>query len=77
MAAKEQVRRILKHIRHLEENPFMGRLGRVTGTHELVIPGLPYIVAYWVRNGMIEILRVLHAAQVWPEQFQGAGCLKR
>ena len=47
----------------------MGRHGRIEGTRELVIPGLPYIIPYRVKNNVIEILRVLHAARKWPDGF--------
>jgi len=44
----------------------MGRPGRVIGTRELVIGQLPYIIPYRVREGEIEILRVLHTSRRWP-----------
>jgi toxin ParE1/3/4 len=44
----------------------MGRAGRVRGTRELVVPGLPYIVIYRVRKDTIQIARILHGAQLWP-----------
>ena len=47
----------------------MGRSGRVLGTRELVIAGLPYIVPYRVRDGVIEILRVLHTSRRWPGEL--------
>ncbi|WP_420043090.1 type II toxin-antitoxin system RelE/ParE family toxin [Agrobacterium tumefaciens] len=37
------------------------------GTRELVIPGLPYIVAYHVTEKQVEILFVQHAAREWPD----------
>ena len=43
-----------------------GRPGRVLGTRELVIQGLPYIIPYRVRDNHVEILRVLHTARRWP-----------
>lgn len=50
----------------LPERPAIGRPGRVLGTRELVIGGLPYIVPYRVREKDIEILRVLHTSRRWP-----------
>jgi len=47
--------------------PEMGRRGRVSGTRELVIPSLPYIVAYRVRGRTVHILAVMHGSQRWPE----------
>jgi toxin ParE1/3/4 len=51
----------------LATSPFSGRIGRVDGTRELVVPRLPYIVAYRVTDTAIQILRVLHGAQRWPK----------
>ena len=51
----------------LNTSPQSGRSGRVKDTRELVIPGLPYFVAYRVPSSKIQILRVLHGAQCWPE----------
>lgn len=36
---------------------------------ELVIPRLPYIVAYRIRGEVIEVVRVLHTSRMWPERF--------
>ena len=44
-------------------SPHRGRTGHTNGTGELVIPGLPYIVIYHVRENMIEVNRILHGAQ--------------
>lgn len=53
----------------LEEHPDMGRAGRVKGTRELVIQRTPFILVYRVRPRMkrVEVLRVLHGAQRWPD----------
>lgn len=50
----------------LVEHPAAGRPGRVLGTRELVIGGLPYVVPYRVRERDVEILRVLHTSRRWP-----------
>ena len=55
--------------RLLSENPFIGRVGEIDGTRELVVPGTPYIVAYRVLNTRIEVLFVQHGAREWPETF--------
>ena len=68
-AAQDVARSILSHVEQLAEHPAMGRTGRVEGTRELVISGLPYIIPYRVKNNTIEILRVLHAARKWPTKF--------
>ncbi len=48
-----------------------GRVGRVNGTYEKVLPGLPYILAYEIvtrpQGGeMVAILHVIHGARDWP-----------
>lgn len=41
----------------------------VKGTRELVIVRTPFIAAYRIKGKAIQILRVLHGAQQWPERF--------
>ena len=67
--AKDVAKHIISIVEHLREHSAMGRHGRIEGTRELVIPGLPYIIPYRVKNNVIEILRVLHAARKWPDGF--------
>jgi toxin ParE1/3/4 len=50
-----------------------GRPGRVNGTYEKLVPGLPYILAYrLVRRPdgreSVAILRVIHGARNWPPE---------
>ena len=47
----------------------LGRPGRVIGTRELVIRGLPYVIPYRVCGNDIEILRVLHTSRRWPSEL--------
>ncbi len=47
----------------------MGRLGRIDGTRELVISGTPYIAAYRIVGETVRILRILHGAQLWPDEI--------
>lgn len=53
----------------LGSQPAAGRPGRVIGTRELVIGGLPYVVPYRVRERDLEILRVLHTSRRWPHEL--------
>ena len=49
---------------NLVQNPYLYKLGRVTGTREIIVhPN--YIVVYRVLDS-IEILSVLHARQQYP-----------
>lgn len=54
---------------NLAQYPEMGRNGEIPGTRELVIPGLPYIVVYRVQGDRVQILRIFHSKQKWPEAF--------
>ena len=52
----------------LSRHVALGRPGRVLGTRELVVRGLPYIIPYRVRDNCIEVLRVLHTSRRWPDE---------
>lgn len=60
---------IESQIERLVAYPHSGRLGRVEGTRELVVNRTPFIVGYRVIGGAVLILRVLHGAQQWPDEF--------
>jgi toxin ParE1/3/4 len=69
-AAKTVVARIVAFVREqLPTNPEIGRIGRVSGTRELVISNTPFVIPYRARVEDIDILRVYHAARMWPEQY--------
>lgn len=53
----------------LMDFPESGRPGRVAATRELVVTGTPYILPYRVIGQTIRILRVLHGARLWPDNF--------
>jgi len=67
-AAAEIARRIRETVRILSDFPAAGRVGRVPDTREVVVSGTPYILPYRINGHMVEILRVLHAAQKWPDR---------
>jgi toxin ParE1/3/4 len=69
--AIDQALAIAEAINTLSGFPEMGRPGRRRGTRELVVTGTPYIVAYRVRKGAIEILAIVHGARRWPRSFAG------
>ena len=68
-AAVRMVARVREAIERLARHPSLGRPGRVPGTRELVVSGTPFVIPYRVRSGRIEILRVFHGAQRWPDEF--------
>lgn len=69
LAAARVVSRITSAAEALTEQPAMGRVGRIKGTRELVLPDISYILPYRVAGNGIEILTVLHTAQKWPQAF--------
>jgi len=52
----------------LDVLPSRGRVGRIPGTRELVVPALPYIVVYEVADTAVQILHIYHGARNWPEE---------
>ena len=69
-SAKTIVARIVALVREqLPANPEIGRMGRVAGNRELVISNTPFVVPYRIRDEHIDILRVYHAARMWPKNF--------
>lgn len=68
-AADTQVARVLTAVAGLLQFPEMGRPGRRAGTRELIVSRTPYVAAYRLRGDAIEILRVLHGRQRWPDAF--------
>ncbi|MBI4687128.1 MAG: type II toxin-antitoxin system RelE/ParE family toxin [Nitrospirae bacterium] len=68
-AARNVAERIKNGVNSLKEYPGIGRPGRVEGSRELVVSGLPYLIPCRVKNNVIEILRVLNGAMEWPEKL--------
>ena len=62
-AAGAVVDRVLRSVERLESFPNSGRVGRISGTRELVVPGLPYIVVYTTGDNDISIIGVFHGAR--------------
>lgn len=67
-AAERTVRRIIEQVSGSAFYPRIGRVGSVEDTRELVISDTPYIAVYRIRE-RIEVLRIRHVAQRWPEAF--------
>jgi len=60
---------IFTSVGRLANHPGLGRLGRVDGTRELVVPRTPYIVAYAISDERVMVLSVMHSARRWPDRF--------
>ena len=68
-AARMVVQRVLHAVALLEQQPALGRPGRVPGTRELVVDKTRYVVPYRVRRETIEILRVFHTSRRLPGRW--------
>jgi len=66
-SAAEVAARILESIEQLSKHPNLGRLGRIAGTRELVVPGTPYIIPYRIHRNRVELIAVFHGRQRWPD----------
>ena len=69
-AAFEVAQNIRIAVDQLRDHSKMGRNGRVRGTYELVIHGIPYIVPYRIREKEVQVLSVYHTSRKWPESFE-------
>jgi toxin ParE1/3/4 len=68
-AAARVADRIDRTVRNLAAMP-TGRRGRVSGTYEKLVAGLPYIIAYSLETipsgeQVLAVLRVIHGARNW------------
>lgn len=63
--AEPTVRTIYQRIRSLKDSPSRGRPGHVSGTRELALTPLPYVVVYSVKAQSVEILHIYHGTQDW------------
>ncbi|MFO7883822.1 MAG: type II toxin-antitoxin system RelE/ParE family toxin [Desulfobacteraceae bacterium] len=68
-AASGVAQKIWNTAQLLVDQPGMGRPGRVSDTRELIIAGLPYILPYIEKEGVVFILRVMHSSMKWPQEF--------
>jgi plasmid stabilization system protein ParE len=59
------VRAIYNRARSLKRIPNIGRPGHRSGTRELPLSPLPYVIVYAVKAEAVEILHIYHGAQDW------------
>jgi len=65
-AARRVALAIYEGVTSLGLFPQRGRPGRKEGTRELVIASLPWIAVYHLKEDLVEVIRILHGAQIWP-----------
>ena len=66
-AAREIASRIVDASERVIRFPEVGRIGRVKGTREVVVPGRQYLIVYRLKKNAVHFLRVLHGRQEWPK----------
>jgi toxin ParE1/3/4 len=59
----ETIRRINDTAKSLKRFPFIGREGKISGTRELVLAPLPYLIVYSVDDLWVHLLRILHTSR--------------
>jgi addiction module RelE/StbE family toxin len=68
-AAIRVVAEIVEAASRLAQFATLGRSGRISGSRELIVPGLPYIIAYRIVGDVIDISSVIHTSRKWPEKL--------
>jgi addiction module RelE/StbE family toxin len=68
-AASRVAAAILDATARLENFAQSGRAGRIEGTRELVVSGLPYIIPYRIVDDVILLLSVIHTSRNWPKRL--------
>ena len=67
-AARTLLAEIKEHVSVLQNNPQLGRKGRVEGTRELALTGTHYLLPYRVKNQQVQILAVFHTSRSVDDQ---------
>lgn len=62
-AAREIALRIVDASERIRQFPEIGRVGRVSGTRELVVAGTQYLIVYRLKKNAVHFVRVLHGRQ--------------
>ena len=57
------MRKVYDAVHSLKQWPNRGRVGREDGTRELLVPPLPYVAVYRIKERSVEVLRIYHAAR--------------
>lgn len=68
-AADEVAGRLVKAFLLIRANPEIGRPSKSGTTREWSVPGLPYVIPYKVKSGVLYILRVYHTSRIKPQTW--------
>jgi toxin ParE1/3/4 len=66
-AAREIALKIVDATERIIQFPDVGRIGRVKGTRELIVPGTHYLIIYRMKKKAVHFVRVRHGSQEWPK----------
>jgi len=58
---------IKSHTKTREQFLEFGRPGRIPGTQEMVVAGLPYLLPFRMRDDVVEVLRFFHVS--WIKKY--------
>ena len=72
-SARKVAKTIIDGVGILELFPNRSRAGRVEATREFVFASLPFVAIYEVHGDSVQVLRVLHGAQRWPQPLESTG----
>ncbi|HVX60607.1 MAG TPA: type II toxin-antitoxin system RelE/ParE family toxin [Pirellulales bacterium] len=60
--------RLIQAAASLAQFPDRGRAWRLAGSRELVVPGLPYVLIYRVKEDEVLIISLFHTSRNWPQK---------
>lgn len=67
-AADRVISRIVQTAMMFAQFPLLGRAGRVEGTREFAVAGLPYLIVYAiVSESEVDVLTIVHTRRRYPD----------
>lgn len=65
--ADQVIARIVQTAMMFGQFPILGRVGRVAGTREFSVVGLPYLIVYRIESETeVDVVTVVHTRRRWP-----------
>ena len=65
--ADQVIARIVQTAMMFGQFPMLGRVGRIAGTREFSVVGLPYLIVYRIESETeIDVVTVVHTRRRWP-----------